>query len=421
MRYRGRLIKAAFLAFCTLAGCSGGGGGSPPPVRPTSTAAPTTPTPTAAPTATVSGSPFLASFAVSAAANQPFLQKSTIASYALVGNWPQQLTLSPLDQYGKPFTGTVPALSVTSSDPSVTASIDATTALTVDVVEKSLAASIVQVTVRAGSAAGSTTLETQQALWVGTVSGVTAYQAGNPSALYQLSGPTLVQTLGTDANGDLLVADGFVGALMSWYVPGGALLGTKSLSGYVGNIALTAGNCYTSGATILEFVGCNPSGTVTSIGFTGTDGIAFDSTGRVWIGNILELPTSAEDVYADLTFTTKLFSITDPYAGPGAVVFDSSGHAFVPFSGYGGGTPTGGNILEITVSGSTYTILKTLQASDGLVAPAGLALDAKQNLWVANFTNVVEFAAGTLTPISGSTITVASGDRALSVVFLPTH
>ena len=316
----------------------------------------------------------------------------------------------------------MPVLSVTSSDPSVAVSVDATTALTLDIVEKSLAANIVHLMVRAGSATGSTTLETQQALWVGTVSGVRAYQVGNPGALYQLSGPTLVQTLGTDANGDLLVADGFVGAVMSWYAPGGTQLGTKSVSGNVNNFALNAaGNCYTSGATILEIVGCNPSGTVTSIGFRGTGGVAFDPTGKVWIGNILELPASAEDVYTDLTFTTKLFSITDPYAGPGAVVFDSSGHAFVPFSGYGGGSPTGGNILEITVSGSTYTTLKTLQGSDGLVTPFGLALDAKQNLWVANYTNVIEFAAGTLTPMTGSTITVASGDRALSVVFLPTH
>ncbi len=106
---------------------------------------------------------------------------------------------------------------------------------------------------------------------------------------------------------------------------------------------------------------------------------------------------------------------------PGGAAFDTSGHAYVPFSGFNGIAASGGNILEISVSGSTYTTIKTLQSSDGLVAPFGLALDAKQNLWVANDTNVLEFSAGSLTPIPGSTLTTASGDRALNLLFLPTH
>jgi len=189
------------------------------------------------------------------------------------------------------------------------------------------------------------------------------------------------------------------------------------------SIALdSSGNCYFGGTTAFyEDPACSPTATLASQGFMGLGGLAFDALGNVWIGNVTGSPSATEDVYSNTALTNKLFSVTDAYSGPGKAVFDTQGHAYVPFSGYDGVNPHGGNILEIGVSGNTWSTIQTLQASEGLIAPFGLAIDAKQNLWVANDTNVLEFAAGTLAPVPGSTLTVAAGTMARGVILLPSH
>ncbi len=384
------------------------------------------PTASASPAPTVSPTPFLASFTLAPASNQDFLKTSTIAKFALVGNWPQQFAVTPLDQYGHIFTGPVPSLSATSSDPNVQASVDTHTPLAIDVVARALAGNPVQLTVTSGVASGSTSIETQQALWVLT-SAVTAYQIGNATALTQLAGLNSPDAIGSDAAGDILVIDiPNVGTQrVQWFSPGGSIQsGTESFPNMSANsIALdSSGNCYFGGTTAFyEDPACSPAATLASQGFVGLGGLAFDALGDVWIGNLTGSPSATEDVYSNTALTNKLFSVTDAYSGPGKAVFDTQGNAYVPFSGYDGVNPHGGNILEIGVSGNTWSTIQTLQASEGLIAPFGLAIDAKQNLWVANDTNVLEFAAGTLAPVPGSTLTVAAGTMARGVILLPSH
>ena len=123
-------------------------------------------------------------------------------------------------------------------------------------------------------------------------------------------------------------------------------------------------------------------GTITD-GVFGPQGIAVDSKGALYVSNV-GYPKSTITVYAPGQSKPKL---TIPGPGYYGLAVNSKGDIF--------GTFTGG-----TVSGYRPGAKKPYETIGGFVNPNGIAVDAKDNVWVADDTanKVSIIPAGTKTP-----------------------
>jgi len=90
-------------------------------------------------------------------------------------------------------------------------------------------------------------------------------------------------------------------------------------------------------------------------------------------------PAKATPVVADPNYTLQVFAIG--LDGPFGMAFDSSGNLYVANEGAGGGGGT--TISKITPDGTVSTY------ATGFFGPAGLAFDNKGNLWVSDDTSHV--------------------------------
>jgi hypothetical protein len=119
--------------------------------------------------------------------------------------------------------------------------------------------------------------------------------------------------------------------------------------------------------------------------------ITADGNHGVWFAN--NGTTTATHVDAN----NNLIAIADCCSGPNGIARDSAGNVWV--SNYygqvlGDGTITSGSFSEVSDSG---TVLINQKVGGGLTHPAGVRVDAGQNVWIANY------YGNTFTGIAGST------------------
>jgi sugar lactone lactonase YvrE len=159
-------------------------------------------------------------------------------------------------------------------------------------------------------------------------------------------------------------------------------------------------------------------------------GIAFDSTGNLWVANI-ETNTLVKFAASQLATSgspTPVVTLSQDAAdssiyGPLSIAFDPTGNLWLSngnFNHSGPNTVVMFSPAEIALSGSPAPTIILRAGGSSLVGPSGLAFDASANLWVANVdTNtVVEYTASQLvssgnpTPnvtISGSSLNLPAG------------
>lgn len=153
------------------------------------------------------------------------------------------------------------------------------------------------------------------------------------------------------------------------------------------------------------------TGSTTQNGLSGPYGIAFDSSGNLWVADhtnqrVLRYapPFSTGEpaslVIGQSSFTTNAAATTaNGFSGPYGVAFDSSGNLWVgdqgnnrvlrfspPFSN--------GESASLVLGQSSFTTSVGATTQSGLWTPSAVTFDAAGNLWVADINNhrVVEFS-----------------------------
>jgi ligand-binding sensor domain-containing protein len=142
--------------------------------------------------------------------------------------------------------------------------------------------------------------------------------------------------------------------------------------------------------------------TTTFTGLNAPDGLAFDSSGDLFVSNYSG-NTVSEFAPGHTTPTATLTGLF----GPTTLLFDKSGNLFVSNAG---NDDNGTSVSEFAPGATTPTATLT-----GVDCPAGLAFDSGGNLFVANFgydngTTVSEFAPGATTPKATLTGVFVPGD-----------
>ena len=152
----------------------------------------------------------------------------------------------------------------------------------------------------------------------------------------------------------------------------------------------------------------------TNLAATNPEGLAFDTSGNLFVtefvnggGNIVEFPAGAN---ADTFGAPKRF--TDPSLnGPSGLTFDARGDLFAANRGtsFNGVGTTITEFAAGTVPGTLGAA--TVLSGGGLNGPAGLAFDARGDLFAANSNanTITEFAAGTVPGTLGAGTVIASG------------
>jgi len=144
----------------------------------------------------------------------------------------------------------------------------------------------------------------------------------------------------------------------------------------------------------------NISNTPSGLNLNGPDGLAVDSSGRVWIPNdngnsVTELSRSSGGTITGGNFASGSFS------APDASAVDQSGNIWT--------TNTSGNsVTEMIVTGGTVTFVNFSGGSTGFNSPTEIAVDGAGNIWVANYTpNSVGASVTELTKSSGYAVSSA--------------
>jgi sugar lactone lactonase YvrE len=148
----------------------------------------------------------------------------------------------------------------------------------------------------------------------------------------------------------------------------------------------------------------------TSTGLNGPNGLAFDSSGNLWVadlinGRVLEFPApfstgeAATLVIGEPNFTVANDEVSKAgLNAPNSVAFDSSGNLWVvdghrvlkynaPFSTH--------EAASLVIGQNTFTNSSTVTTSTGMNFPAGIAFDSGGNLWISDKGNnrVLEYTA----------------------------
>lgn len=148
----------------------------------------------------------------------------------------------------------------------------------------------------------------------------------------------------------------------------------------------------------------------TSTGLNGPNGLAFDSSGNLWVadlinGRVLEFPApfstgeAATLVVGEPNFTVANDEVSkEGLNAPNTVAFDSGGNLWVV---------DGHRVLEyraplstheaasLVIGQNTFTNSSTVTTSTGLNLPVGIAFDSGGNLWISDKLNnrVLEYTA----------------------------
>ena len=258
-------------------------------------------------------------------------------------------------------------------------------------------------TVAAGDTAAATVSYAQQpgsgGLWVSS--------AVNPSTIVEYTAPQLAASTTAAATTTI--------ATVSSSAFGEAFDGRGNLwiSGYQGNTLmeyaaaqLAAGGTPTAAVTL----------TASSGSLSGPLGIAFDSSGNLWVANagastVVEFSAGQLAAGGSPSPIITIGASAGSLNFPSALAFDGKGDLWVA-------NDMANSVVEFTAtqlatSGAPTPVVTLTAASASIAGPLGIALDASGNLWVSNSIapfSVVKFAASRL---------VASGAPTPAVVLTP--
>ena len=271
-----------------------------------------------------------------------------------------------------------------------------------------------------------------------------------------LSGSTLCNpfAVATDASGNLYVADTQNNRILEYDTPFAACAGFPCIGGSA-NLVFGQGGSFASNGCNFDTV--DTDGSSTAIDMCNPFGVAVDSSGNVYVsdqGNSRALeydnplaagggtpgtPGSAGDVTADLVFgqgnsftssgcnfDTEVASRVLPTAidlcGPRGVALDGSGNLYIA-------DQLNSRVVEYNTPLSTNTTVDRAFGQPNLVShgcnngglgasslcsPSGVALDASNNLYIADSTNSRVLEYNTPLTVTG---TSGSGDETADVVF----
>ena len=202
-------------------------------------------------------------------------------------------------------------------------------------------------------------------------------------------------------------------------------------------------NLGTSGSSATIVLGQNSLTTntadITATGLNWPMGIAFDSSGNLWVvdtynSRVLMYPkanlgtsgSSATIMLGLNTFTTITPATTATVLyGPDSIAFDSSGNLWVtdnlnnrvlmyPKANLG----TSSSSATIVLGQNTFTTRTADITATGLHDPSGIAFDSSGNLWVADFLNnrVLMYSDGDTDPttnnfVNGEAATIVLGQN----------
>jgi sugar lactone lactonase YvrE len=243
------------------------------------------------------------------------------------------------------------------------------------------------------------------------VTGTTGVTGGSGTTVSDTSSSALLfsspSDVAIDASGNLYVAD-YGNNMIRKITPGGAL-------------SVLAGN---GGAGAVD-------GTGTAATFNGPTGIAVDASGNVYVAdyhnNLVRkitpsgVVTTLAGTVANPADTTS--SVLSVFSGPSGVAVDVSGNVYVADSG-------DNQIKLVSPSGTVTTLAGSGNAGSGDGAgsaatfynPTGVALDASNNLYVADFLNnrIRKVSpAGVVSTLAGDTAGYADGPDTASSFYYP--
>jgi len=279
-----------------------------------------------------------------------------------------------------------------------------------------------------------------QAGVVTTVAGTGSAGAGGdggaaPSA--QLSNPTAVVL---DGAGDIYIADTGNNRIRVVYESGVALEcliileNPTSFGLLAGATSCTGAHSYPAAGDIYTIAGNGTSGfsgdgaIATSADLMGPSGVAVDTSGNVYISdtanNRVRMVTAATGDIATIAgngsvgFTNGTSALTAALDGPTALALDQSGDLYIADT-------ANSAVRKLNLAGATITIVAGKGSSgysgDGgaatsaaLASPAGIALDAAGDLYIADTGNsrirLVLSSSGTISTIAGNGSATYAGD-----------
>jgi sugar lactone lactonase YvrE len=223
-----------------------------------------------------------------------------------------------------------------------------------------------------------------------------------------------VLTFPTAANGDVAPASSVSGDDTGLSQPKGVALDSSG-NIYVTNIVNNSITVYPAGST----GNASPSATISglSTGLVNPAGIVIDSTGRIYVTN----SNNSVTVYAagstgNVAPAATITGLSTGLVTPIGITLDSASNIYVASSG--------NNSIVVFAAGSTGNATPTAVISGlstGLATPSGIALDGSGDIYVTNAVSapsasVLEFAAGSTGNVA-PTSSISGSNTGLSVPF----
>jgi len=257
---------------------------------------------------------------------------------------------------------------------------------------------------------------TVQELWVGSTAGFV--NGFIPGINAPIAGDEIIIgspfAVAADASGNLWIAN-FFGSVVAAYSPGAGPIpiaaDTITLgSGRSQGLAFdSSGHLWISQCTLASICeitayvpGTNTPISADTIGPNANSaffGIAFDANGKLWVTNGNTVQAYTPGTSTPIAFDTITGPGTSSTNFFGGIAFDAIGNLWVS-------DDTNNTVTPYVPGTSTPIAADTI--TTGLNQPFGIAFDAGGNLWVANSGNqtVTAYVLGTNTPISVDTINI---------------
>ena len=378
--------------------------------------------------------------------SDPHVSGTQSGGFSIIGNYPREFTVVPLDADGNTIIGPGAPTFTLSSGSSAIAVASTGTSGTYTAQAQSYSTTPVQITITPSTGtAVNVDVTTVQEMWVAN-SGNNTITAYNATTGTQIGDDTI--TAGVDApfmittgpNGDLWISNYSSNQIEE--VEPSTNVGVLSFSGSAtqidgpfgiafdknGNLYLSNGPgnqiSVFGASSFSELTGAQDLALTSSTTAGASDPVqnAFDSSGNLWVA---QSGNATVTVYnTSLTEIASLAGSDTRFVGPTGVAFDPAGHLWVADNA--GATIYEFNATSVTSIGTDIDPMTQITGTNTQIhSPIGIAFDAAGNLWVANnqtTTAMLEFSAASLSAggnLTPATTITAGLSAAAGLTFTP--